>query len=387
MASSLKHMSFKAIPASDLEKADEVQLKTMAHSLLESKLEKLMSTAGNPEQMSKTKKLAVEWLRKWDLDQDGVLSSTEMKAAAMEHARLERDYKARGIWMLVLALLIFCCGGVILGVSIWANAISKDSEVETGEDLGGYTMRKKDGSAVVKTATALYGFPLPRIGYLPFDELSTISSISFLYQRTLRQMSVEGFKWFGTHNITFYSPRGEQLTITKANDTEVTMTYSDAVVSGATAAQPPSVIYSGTEPSLVYQQLLFTMLDGLHAQGVPITPTTRMGPTVEISMYAIQTLCPVECVEPARVQLMDRSRRTLEEPCATLVMMALEGFGVIEAGVGPQDYYSTRASEEERQELGEHSMLGTEMFVPDVMAMFERYDKWLDREVKVRYGS
>eukprot|EP00899_Mesostigma_viride_P012109 jgi/Mesvir1/2089/Mv16621-RA.1 len=373
--------SFTAIPTSDLENADEVQLKTMAHSLLESKLEKMMSTAGNPDQMTKTKKLAVEWMRKWDLDGDGILSSVEMKGAAMEHARLEREYKTRGMWILILALLIFCCGGVILGVSIWANAISKDSEVETGEDLGGYTMRKKDGSAVVKTATALYEFPLPRIGYLPFDELSTIESITFLYKKSLRQMTVSEFKWYGTHSIAFISPRGEQLSVVKDNDISLTMTIKEA---GPAAV--PFVLYDGVEPNYAYRLVLFALLDDMQRAGHTPTLIDALNVTSQLSLFEIDNQLPPECAEPAR-ELMANMTKPVAEPCATMLMLAFQGYGIVEAKVGPEDYYGTKMSAAERADLGRYSTVGTAVFVPGQTRMFDDYTKWLEQEVKARYHT
>eukprot|EP00899_Mesostigma_viride_P004827 jgi/Mesvir1/14345/Mv09753-RA.1 len=343
---SSKHISFRQIPERELENADEVQLKSIAHSLLESKLEKMMSlsTAGIAEQLSKTKQLAAEWMRKWDLDGDGTLSSLELQGAAMEHVRLRRDYKTRGLWMIILAVLIVSCGGVILGVSIWANAISKDSEVEEGADLGGYTMRKKDGSAVVKTATALYEFALPRIGYLPFDEMSTIQSISFIYQRSLRKMTVESFKWYGTDNVRFYSPRGEEFAVTRPTNTSFSMSYKGR---GQAA---PVVISSGPDPDILFFILIRSTISSVVERGLPLTVDNVFVVGMGWAGEMLRTSLPPECVEPS-LALLSGNSTTLEGPCRIPFILGFGATGLVEAAVGPQDYYGTKATTEEKAEL------------------------------------
>eukprot|EP00899_Mesostigma_viride_P027262 jgi/Mesvir1/7720/Mv11666-RA.1 len=337
-----------------------------------------MSTAGSHEELNKRKQLALEWMKKWDLDGDGAMSSLEMKGAAMEHVKLQRDYKNRGIWMIILAILIFCCGGVILGVSIWANAISKDSKVEAGEDLGGYTMRKKDGSAVVKTATALYEFALPRIGFLPFDELSTIESISFLTNKSIRQMSVEGFRWFGTNNITFFSPRNEQLTIARS-EPNVSMTFRPHTPGAA-----PWVIYEGIDPDLGLQLLLQEIIDNMVAARVPLTAHSVAAVMRAVYIEGLfDRVLPTECIQPGLTFIFAGNMTALQEPCATLVVAAFEGFGIVEAKIGPQDYYGTEMSAEEKAGLTGYSVkVQGGLFNPDPVATYQIYWDYLEAQVK-----
>eukprot|EP00899_Mesostigma_viride_P008272 jgi/Mesvir1/17446/Mv08722-RA.1 len=375
-----KRASFQAVPIDELVEADDVQLKSVAHTVLESKLEKMLSTARSPEELSKTKQLALEWMKKWDLDGDGVLSSLEIKGAAMEHVKLRKDYRTRGIWMVVLLLLIFCCGGVILGVSIWANAISKDSEVESSEDLGGFSMRKKDGSAVVKTATALYEFTLPRIGYLPFDELSTVRSISFLYQRTLRQMSVSGFRWHGTHNITFFSPRRDRFTVTWLSDTHLSITFQ------AGGIGEPGVVYEGVDTDRNLEASIIAVVGALKQQGVPVT-TMSVWRMLSAVAYQLATVIPEECV-PGLMDFYLRDNLTaLQGPCAVAVTMGIQGFGVVEAAVGPQDYYGTKMTEQESEELSGYTAdipasVRRGLFIPDPVERRERYLKFISQWIE-----
>eukprot|EP00899_Mesostigma_viride_P015137 jgi/Mesvir1/23624/Mv18300-RA.1 len=364
-------LSFRDIREDEIEKADEVQLKTIAHSLLESKLEKMMSTAGTDADLTRTKKLAMEWMRKWDLDGDGVLSSMELKGAAMEHAKLERDYKTRGIWMLVLIVLIVCCGGVILGVSIWANAISKDSEVDAREDLGGETLTKKDGSAVVKTATALYEFRLPRIARVPFDELSTIESISFLYKKTMRQMSVEGFKWYGSTNITFYSPRGERLTIVNPSPISVKITFQEPWASVS------DIVFDGPEPEAVAIQVMDAALDDLAARGLPVTLEGLEEQTRPMYQQLWRDVLPEECLLKAEDVLLTRNKSAgadVDQTCDVAILSTFQGFGIVEAKIGPQDYYGTEMTPEEREELTGPSFTAQGgLFYPDGYGFMDRW--------------
>eukprot|EP00899_Mesostigma_viride_P026932 jgi/Mesvir1/7423/Mv19206-RA.1 len=372
---SSKHISFRQIPDRELDNADEVQLKSIAHSLLESKLEKMMSTAGSAEQLSKTKKLAAEWMRKWDLDGDGTLSSLELKGAALEHVQLSRNYKARGMWMIILAVLIVCCSGVILGVSIWANAISKDSEVEEGEDLGGYTMRKKDGSAVVKTATALYEFALARIGYVPFDELSTIQSISFLYQRSLRKMNVESFKWYGTENVRFRSARGEEFVVTRPTNASFSMSYKGP---GQAA---PAVIAAGPDPEFIFKFLVGSTIDTIVAQGLPLTTdnvfVVGMGTVSEL----LRASLPAECVEPS-LEFMAGNLTALQGPCRIPFLLGFGATGLVEASVGPQDYYGTKITSEEKVELSDGIFSQGGIFDPDPVRVITTTRKLIDFMIK-----
>eukprot|EP00899_Mesostigma_viride_P002725 jgi/Mesvir1/12453/Mv00607-RA.1 len=238
----------KKIPAAELENAHEVLGTPEKHGSLvtgSQAREDDMSTAGSVEELSKTRKLAVDWLKKWDWDNDGIISSLEMKGAAMEHVKLQTDDKKRGVWMVILIILIVCCGGVILGVRIWANAISKDSEAETGEDLGGFTMPKKDGSAVV------------------------FKDSSFLVCMPAQHVRLRLPRWLGTANVTFFSPRGERLSISRRpSPSNMTMTFHWIEHSAAA----PSVIYdSNYEPDLLFLYLTQGAIGFLRQQGAPLT--------------------------------------------------------------------------------------------------------------------
>eukprot|EP00899_Mesostigma_viride_P009633 jgi/Mesvir1/18671/Mv17170-RA.1 len=366
---------------------EDKQLKTVAHSLLELKLEKLLSSAAPRDDARRTKKEAIDWIKQWDMDGDGIISDLEMKAAAMQHAKLQMSHKQRGGWLVFLIILAICCFAVILGLSVWANDVSQESKGESGRsDLGGFTLRKKNSNAVVKTGTALYEFQLQRVGYLPFDELSQISGIGFVWNRALHFMDVEGFQWFGSGNVSFFSPQGTTLTVLKPTDTTVTLLLQER------GNPAPVIMYQGAETEVGIIQGIDQGLLALQRMGVsPITVDVFYDTFFEPYLAQAYTgVLPDMCVQQG-LAWMRGNVSDIHETCAVAIMCVLLGHGVVEAGVGPQDYLNTQVTPEELAELAGSSHFSNldfcshdeNIFDPDAEANKNRFRSLVQARIDV----
>eukprot|EP00899_Mesostigma_viride_P005841 jgi/Mesvir1/15258/Mv06478-RA.1 len=370
--------------AHDLENADNDQLKAVAHSLLDSKFEKIFSGVGTgASDPGKTRRNAVDWLKKWDTDGDGIISRLEMKGAAMEHAKLQLDNKRRGMYLTGLIILAVCCFAIILGISVWANDVTNEADVESRGDLGGFTLREKGSAAVVKTGTALYEFRLTRIGFLPFDELSMIQSISFLQQRSLRSMQVEGFQWLGSGNVTFFSPLGESLSVVKPTANTVQITFNDPVDGDGS----PIVLYAGLEDDIIFEQLTNDTIDAVAAQGLPLTVANVMAfARATFLKQVIENTLPLQCAEPA-LAFVGGNMTALHGTCAAAALASFQSGGVIEAAVGPQDYYGTKLTRQESDGLKGHQfyLIGKgNVFDADPVRFLTDYEEYVASQIKAR---
>eukprot|EP00899_Mesostigma_viride_P026642 jgi/Mesvir1/7162/Mv02522-RA.1 len=342
---------------------EDKQLKTVAHSLLESKLEKILSSADTRSDPRHTKKLAIDWIKQWDLDGDGIISELEMKGAAMQHAKLQMGYKRRGIWLSALVVLAICLFFVILGLSVWANDVTRESKGSSGQsDLGGFIMRKTDSPAVVKTGTALYEFQLDRVGYLPFDQLSQITGIGFVHERALQFMDIEGFQWFGSNNVSFFSPRGTVLSVVKPTEGSLRLSLQEP---GDAA---PRILYQSRDDWYGYEQSLGAGFTFIKSMGLPVTVDNVVRYwSLPFLLERFANSVPVECVEPG-LEAFNGTKDALSETCGIAILMGLQGQGVVEAAVGPQDYYGTELTKEEEAELtGWSPFTKGAIFDPDPM--------------------
>eukprot|EP00899_Mesostigma_viride_P021949 jgi/Mesvir1/29756/Mv16424-RA.1 len=298
---------------------EDKQLKTVAHSLLESKLEKMLSSAAAPVADPRaTKKFAIEWIKQWDLDGDGIISELEMKGAAMQHAKLQMSYQRRE-------------------------------------------------------------FLLQRVGYMPFDQLSQITGIGFTYRGALWFMDVEGFQWFGSGNVTFFSPRGVVLSVTRPTETMVVVTVQE----------PGDIVRTvsrGLEQFLGYEQFVDSGIARLKNMSVPVTVDNMFKyfwePTV--IEWVRGSRLPVECIASGLAWLNGSSTELPHQTCVTALLMFLQGTGVIEGGVGPQDYYGTKMTREEQEELtGPLVYTKGSVFEPDIASFEAKVRRYTQRRIDV----
>eukprot|EP00899_Mesostigma_viride_P009632 jgi/Mesvir1/18670/Mv17169-RA.1 len=366
------------IPMPEAGGSEKAELVAISHLLLESKLEKMLARAPTVEEQGRTKRLALEWIRQWDLEGDEIVSGLDVKVAALEHAKLQIRYGNRGRWLAILAVIAVCCLFVILGLSVWANDISSDAKVSSSRDgdLGGFTLRKKGSSAVVKTATALYEFRLSRIGFLPFDELSSVTSVTVLHNRALHLVQVAGFHWAGTGNVTFFSPRGVRVAVLRPTANTVRITIWEP------GDGDPTVIFDDFEPGYNFLSIIDLALMFLAQQGMPLTIDSFNTITrLRFFRDGYADVISPRCMEES-LAFFDRKTDTMDQSCGVAAMLLFQGFGTAQARVGPQDYYGSQLSEDEKRRLtGPAAFVEGNLFLSDYKVYRERFNQLVQSRI------
>eukprot|EP00899_Mesostigma_viride_P028534 jgi/Mesvir1/8866/Mv02760-RA.2 len=225
---------------------------------------------------------------------------------------------------------------------------------------------------------AFIEFQLERVGYLPFDELSQITGIGFVWQKALVFMSVEGFQWFGSGNVTFFSPAGSTLTVLKPTDTTVTLYYQEA---GSAA---PVVMYQGLETGVGMNLTTDLTLSAMQAQNIPLTVQNFF--TFVAGTYYVDNL-PVMCAQQG-ITWLSGNLSDVHETCAVAIMSVFQGFGVVEAAVGPQDYFGTEMTKEEAGQLSKGDQFTRKnLFDPDITEYKIRFSTIVQSRIDARQHS